>query len=111
MLEAGYIELLSPTHDTPAAARMRALMRRYEGVQLVCFGTPDAAREHQRLAAHGYEPQPLVDLAREGAGRSARFKGVRPAPEKMPEGRIQFVGQPTTEALWRPSEGNALGRE
>ena len=108
MLEAGYIELLSPTHETPAAARMRALMRRYDGVQLVCFGTPDAAGEHQRLAAHGYEPQPLVDLAREVAGGSARFKVVRPAPEKMPEGRIQFVEQLTPEALWRPSDVNAL---
>src|SRR6267143_285020 len=51
MLDAGYIELLSPTHDTPAAARMRALMRRYDGVHLVCFGTPDAAGEQRRLAA------------------------------------------------------------
>src|SRR4029078_13673505 len=42
MLEHGYIELLSPTHDTPAAERMRALMRRYDGVHLLCYGTPDA---------------------------------------------------------------------
>src|SRR5690349_22498871 len=61
MLDAGYIELLSPTHDTPTAARMHTLMRRYDGVHLVCFGTPDAAGEHRRLAVHGFEPQPLVD--------------------------------------------------
>jgi len=108
MLEAGYIELLAPTHDTPAASRMRALMRRYGGVHLVCFGTPEAEGEHRRLAAHGYEPQPLVDLSRAVEGGTARFKVVRPAPEKMPEGRIQFVEQMTPEQLWREAEVNAL---
>ena len=83
MLEAGYIELLSPTHDTPAAGRMRALMARYDGVHLVCFGTPDAQGEHARLAAHGFSPQPLVDLQRETPSGTARFKVVRPAPEAM----------------------------
>jgi Glyoxalase-like domain len=108
MLEAGYIELLSPTHDTPAANRMRALMRRYDGVHLVCYGTPDADGEHRRLGAHGYEPQPLVDLSRAVAGGTARFKVVRPAPEKMPEGRIQFVEQMTPEQLWHEPDVNAL---
>lgn len=109
MLEQGYIELLSPTHDTPAAQRMRALMARYSGVHLVCFGTPDAEGEHQRLAAHGFEPQPLVDLQRETAAGSVRFKVVRPGSEKMPEGRIQFVEQLTPELLWREPEVNAFG--
>jgi hypothetical protein len=111
MLEAGYLELLSPTHDTPAAARMRALMRRYDGVHLVCFGTPDAAGEQARLAAHGFEPQPLVDLAREVPGGTARFKVVRLPPEKMPEGRIQYVEQLTPERLWRPADVNRLRLE
>src|ERR671934_943882 len=108
MLEAGYIELLAPTDPTPAAERMRALMRRYDGVHLVCFGTPDAEGEHRRLTAHGYEPQPLVDLSRAVDGGTARFKVVRPAPEKMPEGRIQFVEQMTPEHLWREADLNAL---
>ena len=108
MLEEGYIELLSPTHDTPAANRMRGLMRRYDGVHLLCFGTPDAEGEHRRLQSHGYEPQPLVDLAREVDGGTARFKVVRPAPEKMPEGRIQYVEHLTPEHLWRAPEVNAL---
>jgi hypothetical protein len=108
MLEEGYVELLSPTHHTPAANRMRALMRRYDGVHLVCFGTPDAEGEHRRLAAHGYEPQPLVDLSRAVEGGTARFKVVRPAPEKMPEGRVQYVEQMTPQHLWRGHEVNAL---
>ncbi len=108
MLDAGYLELLSPTHDTPAAARMRALMRRYDGVHLVCFGTPDAAGEQRRLAAHGFEPQPLVDLARAVAGGTARFKVARLPPEKMPEGRIQYVEHLTPEQLWRPADVNEL---
>src|SRR5258706_5631407 len=106
MLEDGYIELLSPTHDTPAAQRMRKLMARYSGVHVMCFGTPDAESEHRRLQAHGYEPQPLVDLARAVDGATARFKVVRPAPEKMAEGRIQYVEQLTPEQIWRPADVN-----
>jgi hypothetical protein len=108
MLEAGYIELLSPTHDTPAAQRMRGLMRRYDGVQLVCYGTPDAEGESRRLQAHGFESQPMLDLERAVEGGTARFKVVRAAPEKMPEGRVQFVQQLTPEHLWRPADVNPL---
>jgi hypothetical protein len=103
MLEAGYLELLSPTLDTPTAQRMRAAMARHAGVHLACFGTPAAAEEHERLAAHGFAPQPLVQLSRDaGGGRTARFSVVRTAPEAMPEGRIQYVEQHTPEHLWRP---------
>jgi hypothetical protein len=108
MLAEGYIEILSPTHDTPVALRMRALMSRYQGVHLLCFGTPDAAEEHQRLAAHGFEPQPLVDLQREVDGGTARFKVVRLAPEKMPEGRVQYVEHLTPEHIWHKAHVNAL---
>jgi hypothetical protein len=108
MLEEGYIELLSPTHDTPAANRMRTLMQRYDGVHLVCFGTPDAEGEHRRLAAHGYEPQPVVHLERMVAEGKAQFRVVRLPPEKMPEGRIQYVEQMTPQHLWRADQVNAL---
>lgn len=111
MLKEGYLELLSPTHDTPAAERMRGLMARYAGVHLVCFGTPDAEGEHRRLRAHGFEPQPLVDLSRAVDGGLAKFKVVRLAPEKMPEGRIQYVQQLTPEHLWRAGDVNRLRLE
>jgi hypothetical protein len=102
MLEHGYIEFLAPTSDTPNAQRLRASMQRYPGVHLCCFGTPDAEGEHRRLADHGFAPLPVVDLRRETAsGHTARFHVVRAAPEKMPEGRIQFVQHHTPEAIWR----------
>jgi hypothetical protein len=101
MLEEGYLELLTPTHDTPAAQRMRASMQRFTGVHLACFGTPDAQAEHARLAAHGFEPQPLVDLERRvDGGDTVRFKVVRPALDKMPEGRVQYVQHMKPEAIW-----------
>jgi hypothetical protein len=101
MLEEGYIELLAPTHDTPAARRMRASMARFAGVHLACFGTPDAEGEQRRLAAHGFEPQPLVELQRQvEEGKQVRFRVVRPAAARMPEGRIQFVEQLAPEAIW-----------
>jgi hypothetical protein len=106
MLREGYIELLTPTHDTPTARRMRGAIERHVGVHLLCFGTPTAEAEHARLAAHGFEPLPLVSLSRPvrvgGRRRLARFSVVRPPPEKMPEGRIQFVEQRTPENIWLP---------
>ncbi len=103
MLEHGYLEFLAPTADTPNAQRLRATMQRYPGVHLCCFGTPDADGEHRRLADHGFAPQPIVNLQRETAERqTARFKVVRAAPDRMPEGRIQFVQHLAPEAIWRP---------
>jgi hypothetical protein len=76
-------------------------MARYDGVHLACFGTPQAETEHQRLAGHGFEPEPLVSLERtlEG-GEKVRFKVVYVPPAKMPEGRVQYVEQLTPEAIW-----------
>lgn len=103
MLEHGYLEFLAPTADTPNAQRLRTAMQRYPGVHLCCFGTPDAEGERRRLEAHGFSPLPVVNLQREtGEKLLARFSVVRAAPEKMPEGRIQFVQQHTPEAIWRP---------
>ena len=106
MLDEGYIEILAPTHDTPSAQRLRALMARYSGVHLVCFGTPDAEGEQRRLEAHGFAPQ-LVEFERKVKGGVARFKAVRVPPETMPEGRIQYVQQMTPEHVWLPGFVNA----
>lgn len=108
MLEHGYLEFLAPDGsnpdaEPPNARRLRAMMQRYAGVHLCCFGTPDAEGEQRRLQAHGFAPQPLVQLSRTlTAGALARFSVVRPSPEAMPEGRIQFVQHHTPQALWRP---------
>ena len=103
MLEHGYLEILTPTADTPNARRVRASMQRYSGVHLACFGTPDAEGEQVRLQAHGFEPQPLVQLNRRvPSGEMARFSVVIPSIQAMPEGRIQFVRHHTPEILWRP---------
>ncbi len=103
MLEHGYLEFLTPTADTPNARRLRAAMRRYPGVHLCCFGTPDAEGEHRRLRHHGFSPLPVVDLKRVvEQNQTAQFKVVRAEPGKMPEGRIQFVQHFTPEVIWRP---------
>jgi len=103
MLPEGYLEFLTPTAHTPNAARLRKSMRRYRGVHLVCFGTPAAEEEHERLAAHGFAPQPLVHLERKVEdGMKARFSVVRAAPGRMPEGRVQYVQHLAPEAIWRP---------
>lgn len=86
MLEEGYIELLAPTPD--------------RGLRLACFGTPDAAAEQLRLAAHGFEPHPVLDLSRKVKGGKARFKVVR-TNDRMAEGRIQYVQQLTPALIWK----------
>lgn len=112
MLEEGYLEILCPTLDTPHAQRVRGLMARYDGVHLACFGTPDAAFEHQRLVAHGFEPQPLVFLERKiPSGEDLRFRVVYVAPGKMPEGRVQYCEHLTPEHLWKDEYVNPLRLE
>ena len=102
MLEEGYLELLAPTLDTAHAQRVRERMKLFVGVHLACFGTPDAAAEHRRLADHGFEPEPLVNLERSvDSGALARFNVIYVPPGKMPEGRVQYVEQLTPQHVWR----------
>ncbi len=111
MLDQGYLEILCPTLDTPHAQRVRGLMARYDGVHLACFGTPDAAFEHQRLAAHGFDPE-SIDLGRSlDSGEELRFKVVYVAPGKMAEGRVQYCEHLTPEHLWQEEYVNPLSLE
>jgi hypothetical protein len=109
MLEEGYIELLAPTLDTPNAQRVRDRMKRFVGVHLASYGTPDAGAEHQRLVAHGFEPEPLVDLERKiETGDAVRFRVVYVPPDKMPEGRVQYCEHVTPRHVWREGFVNRL---
>ena len=102
MLEEGYLELLAPTSDTANAQRVRDRMKRFVGVHLACFGTPDAAAEQRRLADHGFEPEPVVPLQRKiDSGDSAGFRVVYVPAGKMPEGRVQYCEHLTPEHVWR----------
>jgi hypothetical protein len=109
MLEDGYLELLAPTLDTPNAQRVRDRMKRFVGVHLACFGTPDAPAEHARLAAHGFEPEPVVNLERKiETGDTVRFRVVYVPPAKMPEGRVQYCEHLTPRQLWREGLVNPI---
>ena len=102
MLGEGYLELLAPTHRTAHAKRVRDRMKRFVGVHLACFGTPDAAAEHARLAAHGFGPEPVVNLERKiETGESVRFAVVYVPPRKMAEGRVQYCEHLTPAQVWR----------
>ena len=109
MLDEGYIELLAPTLDTANAQRVRERMKRFVGVHLASYGTPDAAAEHRRLAAHGFEPEPLVSLERKiESGDAVRFRVVYVPPDKMPEGRVQYCEHLTPQHVWREGFVNPL---
>jgi hypothetical protein len=109
MFEDGYMELLEPTLDTPHAARVRERMKRFVGVHLCCFGTPDSAAERRRLADHGFEPEPLVNLERTiDSGALLRFNVIYVPPQKMPEGRVQYCEHLTPEHVWREGYVNRV---
>lgn len=109
MLEEGYLELLAPTANTVNARRVRARMRRFVGVHLACFGTPDAEAEQRRLAAHGFAPDPLVGLERKiETGEPVRFRVVYVPPRKMPEGRVQYCEHLTPRQVWRDGFVNPM---
>jgi hypothetical protein len=77
-------------------------MERFVGLHLACFGTPAAEAEHARLAAHGFQPEPLVGLQREiETGETVKFKVVYIPPAAMPEGRIQYCQHVTPAGVWR----------
>jgi len=109
MFERGYIEILSPTLDTPNAQRVRAHMARYSGIHLCSFGTPAAEAEHLRLEAHGFAPEPVVHLQRKNELENLlRFSVVYVPPEAMPEGRVQYCEHLTPQLLWNEK---ALGHD
>jgi hypothetical protein len=92
MLAEGYIEILTPTTDTPVPRQLRQAIERYPGLHLIAFGTGDAEAAHARLAENGFAPQPVIRLERtvstdQGDGL-ARFSVVRVPPGTMAEGRI-----------------------
>jgi hypothetical protein len=112
MLEEGYLELLAPSRetaaDTPHAQRVREAMKRFVGVHLACFGTPSAAAEHARLAAHGFEPEPVVHLERSiETGEKVGFKVVYVPSARMAEGRVQYCEHLTPAQVWRKGFVNA----
>ena len=105
MFEHGYMEILAPTPgkpvDTPNAQRVRERMKRFVGVHLACFGTPAAAAERERLAAQGFEPEPVIRLQRKVENGQAEFNVVYVPPGKMAEGRVQYCEHLTPQHVWR----------
>jgi hypothetical protein len=101
MFEQGYMEILAPTLDTPNAQRVRDRMKRFVGVHLACFGTPTAAAERERLAAQGFEPEPVIRLQRKVENGQAEFNVVYVPPGKMAEGRVQYCEHLTPQQVWR----------
>lgn len=107
MFRAGYIEMLVPiSRETPVAQQLWDAIKRYTGVHLIAFGTPDAAVEHEWLTREGFGPQPTVALQRaigtpQGED-TVRFAVVRVPPGAMPEGRIQYCQHLTPELPWQP---------
>ena len=93
MLAQGYLEFLTPTADTPNAERMRASMRRYRGVHVVCFGTPFTTNYAYQSAMFSVTtPQSWPVITWPSSGVSAR---KRKRSGGLPEVRSAFVGRPS----------------
>jgi hypothetical protein len=106
MMQRGYLEILTPTHDTPNAEQLRNAMRRYTGIHLIAFGTQAPEADYQRLSVAGFAPLAPLALQRqvgiESGEATARFTVVRVAPTTMAEGRIQYCQHHTRDLVWQP---------
>ena len=107
MLEAGYLEVLTPIGETPIAREVRSALERYTGLHLAAFCAADAAAHRERLVSAGFPQRPCVSLAREsttagGGSCTLRFTVVRPEVGCLPEGRVQFLSHHTPDDLWQP---------
>jgi hypothetical protein len=106
MLQNGYLEFLTPIHDTPNAQQLQAAIARYTGVHLIAFGTQTPETDYARLQAGGFAPLPPVALQRQTTTATgtatARFTVVRVAPAAMAEGRIQYCQHHTPDVVWQP---------
>jgi hypothetical protein len=105
MFQAGYLEMLGPTGDTPLSRQLQAQLARYPGLHLIAFAANGPEQNHARIAKAGFEPLPLVRLARpvptETGEEMARFSVIRVPPHVMPEGRIQIVTHHTPHLVWQ----------
>ncbi len=105
MLKNGYLEYLTPTHDTPNARQLRDAIARYTGVHLIAFGTQAPAADFERLEREGFSPLPPIALQRQAdtpnGEATARFTVVRVPPNVMAEGRIQYCQHHTPEVVWQ----------
>lgn len=107
MLQAGYLEVLTPIGDTPIAREVRAALDRYTGLHLAALCVADAAAHRERLVSAGFPQRPGVTLAREsttadGKACTLRFTVVRPEVGCLAEGRVQFLTHHTPDELWQP---------
>lgn len=106
MFVSGYLEMLGPTVDTPLSRQLRAQLARYSGLHLIAFAADNPELNRTRIAEAGFEPLPLVRLARtvptETGKETARFSVIRLPPHVMPEGRIQLVTHHTPNLVWQP---------
>ncbi len=107
MLQNGYLEFLTPTHDTANARQLHAAIARYTGVHLIAFGTQAPDADFSRLETAGFAPLPPVALQRQvgmasGGEATARFTVVRVPPAVMAEGRVQYCQHHTPEVVWQP---------
>ena len=105
MLQNGYLEFLTPTHDTANARQLRIAIARYTGVHLIAFGTQTPDADFARLDAEGFAPLSPIALQRqvgtEDGEATARFTVVRVAATTMAEGRIQYCQHHTPAVVWQ----------
>ena len=87
MFERGYLEVLTPTAETPLAEQLRTAIQRYVGIHLIAFGTSSPETDYARLESQGFTPLDPVALQRpistESGESTARFTVVRVPPPVM----------------------------
>jgi hypothetical protein len=105
MLNRGYLEVLSPTADTPLSQQLNQAILQYVGIHLCAFSVADALKEARRLTGSGFLTTPLISISRpvqtETGVAQLHFTVLRLLQGTMPEGRLQFVTHHSEHEVWQ----------
>jgi hypothetical protein len=114
-LKFGFLEILAATHDTPLGEQFKKQIARYAGLHLIAFSAADMPRERERLIGAGFAMQPVIELRRRDrtlpGEPEVHFSVLRPEPDVMAEGRVQWVTPHTPDTVWRPETISQNGVE
>ena len=105
MLREGYLELIAIVEPGLFAFNLDEDLRRYEGIHIIAFGTPDPEGTAARLREQGFPAMPyaLSRMVEASTGpQQARFTNLPLPRGTFPEGNIFFLRHETPEVLLEP---------
>lgn len=106
MFEQGYLELLGITDPDRHKVHVEKRLEKYEGLQLIAFGTGDAAASVAEIRGRGGAIADPAKIGRDvpfGSGTKPGWFGIANLDgEVLPEADFIVIEQMTRDVLWQP---------